>query len=189
MCRLNYQADDRGAENFSPLFFIARWYRSNALLTDADGFTISGPITGVLTANYGGKGRTDRDVWKKADMAERRESSADTLFKADFGDFDDFAAERSMVLGGSPYALGEPNGNLLWAPGSGPMAWIHSSSFAKGEWQLMRKTRIGRRPPIRIASPPPPQGADGLFPTRYVCTPTETTAVRPTDEVITNVSQ
>lgn len=100
-CRVNYLSDAHTGtpDKLSRLYVRIRAYSANCLLTDPQAFMMGGPVTGVLTANYGGSGRSALGCWRLSSLTDCALCSPDTVSGSDFGDFSEWATTWAPVLG------------------------------------------------------------------------------------------
>ena len=118
-CKFSFCADGHkgqrnGTDIVSSFFGLVRAYSSNAAIASACPILLGDAITGIVTANYGGSGRACLDGWKLASMTDWQIFAPDTVITSeDFGHFDDWTCDWSLVLGGSSFAVHEPGENRI----------------------------------------------------------------------------
>ena len=81
---------------------------SNFMVTDPSALLIGDIVTCVVSDNYIGSGREKLADWKPSDLDFWRNSTPDALFGEHFGDFAEWGADCSMILGVSSYAEHAP---------------------------------------------------------------------------------
>ena len=89
-------------------------YSSNALICCRTGIRLGTFVTGIVTANYNGKGRAQLDAWSPVtDFYEWRALSADTFPDGLSYDWTEWVVDWTCVLGGAAFAVHETHENRI----------------------------------------------------------------------------
>ena len=71
-------------------------------------------MTGIATANYGGRGRAQLDAWQPVpDFATWRIMAPDTIPDAFSYDWTEWVVDWTCTLGGAAFAVHEPGENRI----------------------------------------------------------------------------
>ena len=114
LCYLPDGQTKREPEWMSWLYVKVLAYSSNALLCGRTGIALGSFVTGIVTANYNGKGRATLDAWQViSDFTEWRRVSLETMTDPSCYDWTEWVVEWTCTLGGSAFAVDEPHENRI----------------------------------------------------------------------------
>ena len=113
--RFNFRADTHAINTVSGIYATIQVYSSNLMSTDPCPIFPGGVVAGVATATYTGSDRPQLGAWRLTDIDEWGNLAPDTLFGDQFGNFEEWATDRALVLGGAAFA-----GDSLWGIGFAP---------------------------------------------------------------------
>ena len=109
-------------------------YSSNALIMERTGIALGSFVTGILAANYSGRGRAQLDAWQLvANLDLWRNSAPDTAPGSSCYDWTEWAVEWTPTLGGAAYAVDEPGENRI----NGVRITNVSNSYAWFDFELI----------------------------------------------------
>ena len=104
----------RTPEYMSWIYVKVLAYSSNARICERTGISLGTFVSGIVTANYNGKGRAQLDAWAPVtDFMEWRAISPGTFPDSLSYDWTEWVIDWTCTLGGSAYAVHETNENRI----------------------------------------------------------------------------
>ena len=105
---------DRSPHLMSWLFVKVLAYSSNALISDKTEIGLGTFVSGIVTANYNGRGRATLDAWQVVtDLSGWRAVAPETFPDKPSYDWTEWVVEWTCTLGGSAFAVHEPDENRI----------------------------------------------------------------------------
>ena len=111
MTRINAKADGHSANTAGSIYDLIQAYISNLITNGPVAIEIGDIVKGVISANYAGEGRAQMAAWKPGGLFAWRNLVPITLFGEHLGDFEEWASDWSLTLGGDNFAEQATGGN------------------------------------------------------------------------------